>query len=59
MTLDRAIMLPHEFDKKEDHSPVDDTDLGAVEVLRSPTKNSLMSSQERHGHTRVETTEKR
>ena len=59
MSLDRAIMLPHEFDKKEDHSPADDTDLGAVKALRSQTKNSVVSSQERHGHTGVETTEKR
>lgn len=58
MSLDRAIMLPHEFDKKEDHSPTDDTDIRAVKVLRSPTKNSVKSSQERHQHTRVETIEK-
>jgi len=58
MSLDRAIMLPHEFDKKEDRSPADDTDIGAVEVLRSPTKTSVKSSQEHCGHTRVETVEK-
>lgn len=57
MSLDRAIMLPHEFDKKEDYSPADDTGIGDVEVLRSPTKNSV-KSQERHQHTRVETIEK-
>ena len=58
MSLDRAIMLPHEFDKIEDHPPVDGPDIGAVKVLRSPTKNSVKPSQEPSGHARVETIEK-
>ena len=56
MSLDRAIMLPHEFDKTEDHSP--GPDMGAVGVLRSPSKNSVKPSQESSGHARVETIEK-
>lgn len=58
MSLDRAVMLPHEFDKKEDNSPVDNLDLGVVEVLRSQTKNSLRPSPESSDHTRVETIER-
>ena len=57
MSLDRAIMLPHEFDKKEDNSPVDGPDTGVVEVLRSPTKNSVKPPAFSE-HTRVETIEK-
>ena len=58
MSLDRAITLPHEFDKKEDNSPVYGADMGAVGVLRSPTKNSMKPPQEPGEHTRVETIEK-
>jgi len=43
MSLDRAILLPHEFDKKEDNPPSDGTEMGTVEVLRSPTKNTVRS----------------
>jgi len=58
MSLDRATMLPHEFDKKEDNLPVDGADMKAVEVLRSPTKNSVKPSKESGEHTRVEMIEK-
>jgi len=46
MSLDRAITLPHEFDKKEDSPPVNGTDIEIAEVLRSPTKNGTKASQE-------------
>jgi hypothetical protein len=58
MSLDRAVMLPHDFDKKGHNSPGDGADMGAVEVLRSPTKNSVKPSQESDEHTRAETIEK-
>ena len=58
MSLDRATMLPHEFDKGEDNSPASGAGMGAVEVLRSPTKNSVKPSQESGEHTQVETIEK-
>ena len=58
MSLDRAILLPHEFDKKEDNQPIEGTDMGAVEVLRSPTKNTVRS-QEFGEHARDKMTEKR
>jgi hypothetical protein len=58
MSLDRAILLPHEFDKKEDDPPVDDTDSGVTEVLRSPAKNSVEQSQESGEHAREKTIEK-
>lgn len=45
MSLDRAIMLPHEFDKEEDF-PVDSHGSGTVEVVRSPTKNTVERPQE-------------
>jgi len=57
MSLDRATMLPHEFDR-EDNSPAGGTDTGAVGVLRSPTKNSVKPSQESGEHAQVETIEK-
>jgi len=49
MSLDRAIMLPHEFDKKEENPPVDGHGVGSVKVLRSPTKNTVERSQESSG----------
>lgn len=55
MSLDRAIILPHEFDKKDDNPPANDPGVGAVEVLRSPTKSS---GNEPGEHARVETIEK-
>lgn len=57
MSLDRATMLPHEFDK-EDNSPAGGADMGTAEVLRSPTKNSVKPSQEPGEHIQVETIEK-
>ena len=57
MSLDRAILLPHEFDKKEDNQPIESTDVEAVEVLRSPTKNAARS-QESGEHARDKTIEK-
>ena len=45
MSLDRAIMLPHEFDKEED-LPVDGHGNGTVEFPRSPTKNTVERPQE-------------
>ena len=58
MSLDRAITLPHEFDRKEHNLPVDCADIGAVEVLRTPTRNSVKPSQGPGEHTQVETIEK-
>ena len=58
MSLDRAIMLPHEFDKKEDNPPVNGTGIGTVEVLRSPTKNSVKPSQESGENVQEEAIEK-
>jgi len=58
MSIDRAVMLPHDFDKKEDNPPVDSTDIGAVEVLRSPTKNTMEQSQGSGEHAREEMIEK-
>jgi len=57
MSLDRAILLPHEFDKKEDNQPTEDTDMGAVEVLRSPSKTTVRS-QEPGGHAGDQTIER-
>ena len=56
MSLDRAILLPHEFDKKEDNQPTEGTDMGAVEVLRSPSKNTALSQEsvERAGDQTIE-----
>lgn len=58
MSLDRAITLPHEFDKKEDNYPIGDPDTGIAEVLRSPTKSSMKPSQGPGEHTRLEAIEK-
>ena len=58
MSLDRAVTLPHDFDRKEYNSPVDDADIGVAEVLRSPTRNSVKLSQGPDEHTRAETIEK-
>ena len=52
MSLDRAILLPHEFDKREDNPPICDTGTGVVEVLRSPTHNSAEKSQGSGEHAR-------
>ncbi|KAF9644533.1 TrkH-domain-containing protein [Thelephora ganbajun] len=58
MSLDRAIMLPHEFDKKEDILPIDGPDMGVVPVLRNTTKNTVECSQGSGGHAREATIEK-
>ena len=58
MSLDRAILLPHEFDKKVDNPPINDTDTGVVEVLRSPTRNTVGRSRESGEHARDTTFEK-
>ena len=44
MSLDRAIMLPHEFDEKEE-SPLADTDV-AVEVLHRQAETNVEWPQE-------------
>ena len=51
-------MLPYEFHKIGDNPPVGDTDIETVEVLDSPTKDSVKPSQEPSGNTREETIEK-
>jgi len=56
MSLDRAILLPREFDK-EDSRPIEGTDMGAVEVLHSPTKNAVRS-RETGEHARDQVVEK-
>jgi hypothetical protein len=56
MTLDRAILLPREFNKKDDDPPVEDRDIGVAELMRSPTKNTVEFSQKSDG--RVEEIEK-
>ena len=58
MSLDRAIMLPHEFDKKEENLSVNGHDTGTAEVLRSPTKNTVERSQETSKHPEEITIEK-
>lgn len=45
MSLDRAILLPREFDKKEDSQPTEGTDMGALGVVRSATKNTVRSQE--------------
>lgn len=45
MSLDRAILLPHEFDKKDDNLPIDGAETKVVEALRSSTKNIVERSQ--------------
>jgi len=57
MSLDRAILLPHEFDRESD-PPVVGTDTGAVEVLRSPTKDTVGRSRKSGEHVRDTTIEK-
>ena len=56
-SLDRAILLPHEFDKKEKNTHVDNADTRAVEVLRSPTLNVVEESQESDEHVQEKTIE--
>jgi len=57
MSLDRAILLPREFDKKENSHPTEGTDIGAVEVLRSPAKD-IVRSHEPGEHARDQPVEK-
>ena len=58
MSLDRAILLPHEFDKREDILSTGDIDAGVTEVLRSPTKNSVEEPQESDEHAQDKAIEK-
>lgn len=58
MTIDRAITLPHEFDKREEDPPVGGHGNDIVEVLRSPTKNTIERSQESDEHAQETMTEK-
>lgn len=58
MSLDRAVMLPHEFDKKKENLPIGGHGTETVEVLRSPTKNTVERTQEAGEHAREITTEK-
>lgn len=58
MTLDRAILLPREFDKKDEDLPVEDHDIGVAELMRSPTKNTVECSQKSEGRVEEITNEK-
>ena len=58
MSLDRAIMLPHEFNKKEYDPPTGGIDTRVPEVLHSPTGNSMKRSQEAGERARDEPAEK-
>lgn len=58
MSLDRAITLPHEFDKKEEDSPVNGHGTGGTEFVCNPTKNTVERSQESGDHVQEITLEK-
>ena len=58
MTLDRAILLPREFDKKDEDPPVEDHNIAVAELVRSPTKNTVEFSQNSDGRVEEITSEK-